>query len=294
MMNSKWAYKGYLQGIKMAIVEGKGMTIKNNIIYKTKEFEFLHQFKKLTFQIEKYTSNNEYNIINTKNSQDSSCFSEDIKIIDEINEKNPNSLKEQILKEDEGLNIKNPEEKYISNISNGIIMNETSVNKITNVITNNNSTINENYTLNKENESNKLTKNDLKSININSNITDNKFVKINIEKNNNNQNNTTYFKINEYNNNVKNMINYNYNYNHNYTNNIIKKIKAKQNLNNKRNYTNPKAIYYGNARQYIQTVEANDTNNTNIDFNIIIDKQKSNCCENCIDYQQVTQVCFIF
>ena len=60
MMNSKWAYKGYLHGIKMTIVEGKGMTVKNDILYKTKEFEFLHQFKKLTFQIEKYTSSNEY------------------------------------------------------------------------------------------------------------------------------------------------------------------------------------------------------------------------------------------
>ena len=290
MMNSKWAYKGYLHGIKMTIVEGKGMTVKNDILYKTKEFEFLHQFKKLTFQIEKYTSSNEYNAINSKNSQNSSYYSGDINVINEIKENNSNDIKEEEeenLKEDENLNIKNIEEKYASDISNEIIINETSVNKNTNVFTNKNSTINDNITLNKENEKNKLLKIDLNNNNINSNITDN-------------NNNSTYFKINEYNNNVKNMINYNFNNTNSNTNanantnNIIKKIKAKQNLNNKRYSKNPKAVYYGNARQYIQNMEGNDTNNTNIDFNIVIDKQKSNCCDNCIDYQQATQVCFIF
>ena len=294
MMNSKWAYKGYLHGIKMTIVEGKGMTVKNDILYKTKEFEFLHQFKKLTFQIEKYTSSNEYNAINSKNSQNSSYYSGDVNVINEIKENNSNDIKEEEeenLKEDENLNIKNIEEKYASDISNEIIINETSVNKNTNVFTNKNSTINDNITLNKENEKNKLLKIDLNNNNINSNITDN-------------NNNSSYFKINEYNNNVKNMINYNFNNTNSNTNantnangntnNIIKKIKAKQNLNNKRYSKNPKAVYYGNARQYIQNVEGNDTNNTNIDFNIVIDKQKSNCCDNCIDYQQATQVCFIF
>ena len=300
MMNSKWAYKGYLHGIKMTIVEGKGMTVKNDILYKTKEFEFLHQFKKLTFQIEKYTSNNEYNIINSKNSQNSSYYSEDINVINEIKENNSKSIKEEEenLKEDENLNIKNIEEKYASDISNEIIINETSINKNTNVFTNKNSTINDNYTLNKENDKNKLLKKELNNNNINSNITDKNFDKINLEKNNNNCNNSTYFKINEYNNNVKNMINYNFsnnnNSNNNNTNNIIKKIQVKQNLNNKRYSKNPKAVYYGNARQYIQNVEGNETNNTNIDFNIVIDKQKSNCCDNCSDYQQATQICFIF
>ena len=283
MMNSKWAYKGYLHGIKMTIVEGKGMTVKNDILYKTKEFEFLHQFKKLTFQIEKYTSSNEYNAINSKNSQNSSYYSGDVNVINEIKENNSNDIKEEEeenLKEDENLNIKNIEEKYASDISNEIIINETSVNKNTNVFTNKNSTINDNITLNKENEKNKLLKIDLNNNNINSNITDN-------------NNNSSYFKINEYNNNVKNMINYNFNNTNSNTNantnangntnNIIKKIKAKQNLNNKRYSKNPKAVYYGNARQYIQNVEGNDTNNTNIDFNIVIDKQKSNCCDNCID-----------
>ena len=304
MMNSKWAYKGYLQGIKMTLVEGKGMTVKNDILYKTKEFEFLHQFKKLTFQIERYTSSNEYNIINSKNSQNSSYYSEGINSINKINEiKENNSIKEEKeenLKEDENSDIKNIEEKYASEISNEIIINETSVNKNTNVFTNKNSTINDNYTLNKENEKNKLLKKDLNNNIINTNITDNIFDKINIEKNNNNK--STYFKINEHNNTVKNMVNYNFNSNNNNNsnsnnnnnNNIIKKIKVKQSLNNKRYTKNPKAVYYGNARQYIQNVEGNDTNNTNIDFNIVIDKQKSNCCENCIDYQQATQVCFIF
>ena len=94
------------------------------------------------------------------------------------------------------------------------------------------------------------------------------------------------------------MINYNFsnnnNSNNNNTNNIIKKIQVKQNLNNKRYSKNPKAVYYGNARQYIQNVEGNETNNTNIDFNIVIDKQKSNCCDNWSDYHQATQICFIF
>ena len=296
MMNSKWSYKGYLQGIKMTIVEGKGMTIKNNTLYKTKEFEFLHQFKKLTFQIEKYTSKNDYNNIDSKNNQNSSYYSEDINVINEINEKNSNNLNGEIFNEDENLNIKMLEEKYNSNISNGIILNETEINKITNVFTNINSTINDNYTLNKENEKSKLFIKDLNNNNINSNITENNFERINIERNNNNYNNATYFKINEYNNNVKNMINYNFSQNNNNTNtnNIIKRIKIKQSLNNKRNCKNHKVIYYGNARQYIQNLEGNETKNTNIDFNIIIDKQKSNCCENCIDYQQITQVCFIF
>jgi hypothetical protein len=307
MMNSKWAYKGYLHGIKMTIVEGKGMTVKNDILYKTKEFNFLHQFKKLTFQIENYTSSNEYNIINSKNSQNSSYYSEDINVINEIKENNEindisNNINEENLKKDENLNIKNIEEKYASEISNEIIINETSVNKNTNIFTNKNSTINDNFILNKENEKNKLLKKDLNNNNINSNLTDNNFDKTNIEKNNNNCNNSTYFKINEYNNNVKNMINYNFNNNNtntnsnntNNNNNIMKKIKVKQNINNKRFSKNPKAVYYGNARQYIQNVEGNDTNNTNIDLNIVIDKQKSNCCDNCIDYQQATQVCFIF
>jgi SWI/SNF-related matrix-associated actin-dependent regulator of chromatin subfamily A protein 2/4 len=305
-MNSKWAYKGYLHGIKMTIVEGKGMTVKNDILYKTKEFEFLHQFKKLTFQIEKYTSSNEYNIINSKNSQNSSYYSEDINVINEIKENNSKSIKEEEenLKEDENLNIKNIEEKYASDISNKIIINETSINKNTNVFTNKNSTIYDNYTLNKENDKNKILKKEFNNNNINSNISDKNFDKINLEKNNNNCNNSTYFKINEHNNNLKNMINYNFsnnnnsnnysNNNNNNTNNIIKKIQVKQNLNNKRYSKNPKAVYYGNARQYIQNVEGNETNNTNIDFNIVIDKQKSNCCDNCIDYQQATQVCFIF
>ena len=291
MMNAKWSYKGYLHGIKMTIVEGKGTTIKNDILYKTKEFEFLHQFKKLTFQIDKYTSKNDYNIINSKNTLNSSFFSEDINIINEINEKNSNKLDEEIFNEDEKLNIKNLEEKYVSEIENGLIINETSVNKITNVFTNN-----DNYSFNKEKEKSKILKKDFNNNNINSNKSENNFERINIAKNNNNDYNATYSKINEYNNNVKNMINYNYSHNNNNTNtnNIIKKIKIKQSLNNKRNCKNPKVVYYGNARQYIQNLERNETNNTNIDFNIIIDKQKSNCCENCFDYQQITQVCFIF
>ena len=55
-----------------------------------------------------------------------------------------------------------------------------------------------------------------------------------------------------------------------------------------------KQINEGNKKRYSQNFENYDNNNTNIDFNIIIDKAKTNCCENCFDYEQISQVCSIF
>ena len=60
MVNAKWSYKGYLEGIKITMIEGKGFTVINDILYRTKEFDFLNQFKKLLFQIEFYISKNNY------------------------------------------------------------------------------------------------------------------------------------------------------------------------------------------------------------------------------------------
>ena len=58
MLNSKWVYKGTLSGPKYSNVEGQGITILNDIIYRTDEIIFSQQFISLYFQIEKYFSNN--------------------------------------------------------------------------------------------------------------------------------------------------------------------------------------------------------------------------------------------
>jgi hypothetical protein len=75
-------------------------------------------------------------------------------------------------------------------------------------------------------------------------------------------------------------------------NNIFMELKSKQNLYRKNNTI--KQINEGNKKRYSQNFENYDNNNTNIDFNIIIDKAKTNCCENCFDYEQISQVCSIF
>ena len=151
-------------------------------------------------------------------------------------------------------------------------------------ITNKTSTIIDNYTNYKENEKTSIINNYNNITNSNLNISNN-----NINMNNSKINtNNSFNKINEYNHNIKNMINYNYN------NNIIKKIRAKKIGNGFRKVSNPKTTYFGNGKQYIQNIEGNETKNTNIDFNIIIDKTKSKCCDNCFDIEQTTQVCSIF
>ena len=298
MMNSQWAYKGYLNGIKMTIIDGKGMTVMNDIIYKTKDFDFLHQFKKLVFQIERYISKNNYEQIMTKNSINNSEFSEELNIINENYEKNKISEtenEENLEEENENLNKINLDGKFNSEISNtGLIFNDTSINKNTNMnvmtkantlnITNKTSTIIDNYTNYKENEKTSIINNYNNITNSNLNISNN-----NINMNNSKINtNNSFNKINEYNHNIKNMINYNYN------NNIIKKIRAKKIGNGFRKVSHPKTTYFGNGKQYIQNIEGNETKNTNIDFNIIIDKTKSKCCDNCFDIEQTTQVCSIF
>ena len=58
MMNAKWVYKGFLSGLKYSNVEGQGITILNDIIYRTNEILFAQQFISLSFQIKKYYSNN--------------------------------------------------------------------------------------------------------------------------------------------------------------------------------------------------------------------------------------------
>ena len=58
MMNAKWLYKGFLSGIKYSNVEGQGITMLNDIIYRTNEILFSHQFMSLCFLIEKYLTNN--------------------------------------------------------------------------------------------------------------------------------------------------------------------------------------------------------------------------------------------
>ena len=58
MMNAKWLYKGFLSGIKYSNVEGQGITMLNDVIYRTNEILFSHQFMSLCFLIEKYLTNN--------------------------------------------------------------------------------------------------------------------------------------------------------------------------------------------------------------------------------------------
>lgn len=264
MLNAKWAYKGYLIGIKMTIVEGKGMTVIKDILYKTKEFDFLNQFKKLIFQIERYNSKNKYDPLYTKN--ESSFCSEDYNVKNE-NDKMNNRINTDI----DISNLKQiKEEKKIEKISN-IIKNEDIIDsKIEEDIKiNNNLKINEISNINKfENEHN---------------ILNNKKVQ---EKKTNNIDNNLKNEINNDINNFKNNI-INYDYKH-----ATKKFYLKNiNLNRK---NNSKGTYYGNSKQTILNPDGNETFNTNVDFTIIIDKAKSNCCDNCFDYRRTSQACLIF
>ena len=75
--------------------------------------------------------------------------------------------------------------------------------------------------------------------------------------------------------------------------NNFPKLKSKQNLYKKNNsikHTYP----LNNNKRYSNNIENFDNNNTNIDFNIIIDKAKTNCCENCLEYDQISRACCIF
>ena len=216
MMNAKWSYKGYLEGIKMTVVDGKGITVMNDLLYKTKEFNFLRQFKKLLFQIEQYYSKNYY----FKN-DNNSISDEKINSIDE-NIKSNETKNENIFEKDNKIN--------------------ENANKIKEIqITNHNN--------------NNQKKND-------------QFIKF---KNENNQIEDSYLEKN------------NFNFN---------SIKSKQNFLKKN--SSIKQTYPGNNKRYSQNIENFENNNTNIDFNIIIDKPNNNCCENCFEYDQISRVCSIF
>ena len=248
MMNSKWVYKGFLQGIKTTVVEGKGMTMMNNILYITKEFDFSHQFKSLLFQIEKYFSKNDYNqnSNNTINSLNDDTLT---------NESNVNESKNNIDK----INLNNKIAGF----------------KISTIASNGTTTQNETG----------------KNINLN-----------NINFTNNNNNNCTN-NISNFNNvtnieDVKNdngcLMNMNLNNNNYYFNtknkNLYKQMQYK--YRNNLNIYNKKLIDK-NTRQNNHNQENNIKRDTN-DFNIIIDKTKTKCCDSCINYEQVSQVCEIF
>jgi HD superfamily phosphohydrolase len=91
MINAKWVYRGYLTGLKYSNVEGQGITILNDVIYRTKQILFSQQFLALNIQIEKYFSNNtiikeekqkKFSTINTTYYTDNSNYS----IVSEENE----------------------------------------------------------------------------------------------------------------------------------------------------------------------------------------------------------------
>ena len=276
MVNSKWAFKGYLIGIKMTNVEGKGMTVIRDILYKTKEFDFLHQFKKLVFQIDRYNPKNKYTPIEAKS--DSSLCSIDFKNLNDDNKKNINNIKNN----NQIINLKT-EENIVQDIPNQILNEDKNIIKISTIdISNNN--INEDEK-NKSLLSNKLQKEINDNIN---NVIKNEQKKIdNIIHNNINSslNNNIHKYIDNINKSINNKFEYKY---------LTKKLNIKRNINLNRKANNSKGIYYGNSKQVIQNGDGNETNNTNVDFNIIIDKKKSNCCESCFDCQTVSQACCIY
>ena len=221
MMNSKWSYKGYLEGIKMTVADGKGLTVVNNLLYRTKEFNFLTQFKKLLFQADFYISKNNYKI------EDNNT------ILSEISE-----IKEDIIIDDKNSHI-----EKIKDINIKLKKEEIGQNTIKNKDI-------------QTKEHNK--RNSKKSEN---------FIKFKTEKQITQPENTDF------------------------ENNSFITLKTKQNLSKKN--TNIKNINTGNKR-YTHNIENFENNNTNIDFNIIIDKAKTNCCETCFEYDQLSQVCSIF
>ena len=216
MMNAKWSYKGYLEGIKMTVVDGKGITVMNDLLYKTKEFNFLRQFKKLLFQIEQYYSKNYY----FKNDNNS------------ISDEKINSIDE---------NIKSNETK-----NENIFEKDNKINENTNKI---------------------------------------KEIQITNHNNNNQKKNDQFIKFKNENNQIEDSCLEKNNFNFN-------SLKSKQNFFKKN--SSIKQTYPGNNKRYSQNIENFENNNTNIDFNIIIDKPNNNCCENCFEYDQISRVCSIF
>jgi len=286
MMNAKWAYKGYLIGIKNTVVEGKGMTVIKDILYKSKEFDFLNQFKRLLFEIERYNSKNKYNPIFTKN--DSSIYSDNYNFNNGTEINNDINLKENIDNiASKGNEIFNETDNNYRNSKKFSIKNENCINL----------TLNENQKdINNEKEKNKIIVNNKNEYNNNNtdnnNINNNKIYNdIIINKNNdkiikyeNFYNNRNDNNINKFNNNINNN-NINYDY---------KKSNIMKNINENKRNKNFKKIYYGNSKKSIPILDGNETKNTNVDFNIIIDNTNSNCCDKCFDCQQVSQVCSIY
>ena len=221
MMNSKWSYKGYLEGIKMTVVDGKGLTVVNNLLYRTKEFNFLTQFKKLLFQADFYISKNNYKI------EDNNT------ILSEISE-----IKEDIIIDDKNSHI-----EKIKDINIKLKKEE----------------IGQNTIKNKDIQTKEHNKRNSKK--------SEHFIKFKTEKQITQPENTDF------------------------ENNSFITLKTKQKLSKKN--TNIKNINTGNKR-YTHNIENFENNNTNIDFNIIIDKAKTNCCETCFEYDQLSQVCSIF
>ena len=221
MMNSKWSYKGYLEGIKMTVVDGKGLTVINNLLYRTKEFNFLTQFKKLLFQADFYISKNNY-----KNDDNNILLSEISEIKEDIIIDDKNSFIDKV----KDINIKlKKEENELDQIKNKDI--------------------------------------EVKQHNKRNSKKSGNFIKFKTEKQIIQPENTDF------------------------ENNTFITLKTKQNLYKKN--TTIKNINAGNKR-YSHNIENFENNNTNIDFNIIIDKAKTNCCETCFEYDQLSQVCSIF
>ena len=255
----------------MTNVEGKGMTVLKDILYKTKEFDFNHQFKKLIFQIERYSPKNKYNPNEDKNNNiNENSFCSDVIYTNKSENNNKIDNSNQILDNNNIINlIDKDKENIIPEIPNELNNNSDKNKKIKEkenkikVI----SEIKKKYNENNENDGKDI-------YNINYNFEN----KNNIIKEDDNNNSIITNNVN--NNNIKN---------------ITKKINAKRNFNLNRKNNSSKGTYFGNAKQVIQNGDGNETNNTNIDFNIIIEKKKSNCCDNCLDYYHpVTQLCCIF
>ena len=263
MMNAKWAYKGYLRGIKMTNAEGKGMTALKDILYKTKEFDFLSQFKRLLFEIERFNSKNIYNPNYSK--CDNSFYSDNYNsnINNEIDKGN---IDLQCDINDAKLNKNIFKEKEIIDIFNEINDNDNELN-------------NDKY----ENHSNKIEKHSNLQVKDNQNESDKNNEKYNIKNeysNNSIENNSS---------NINNTI-----INKNMYRNSNKELDTKINSNINKKNNNSKGTYYGNSKQALQNKDVNETYITNVGFNIIIDKTKTNCCENCFDIQQGSQVCSIY
>ena len=76
MINAKWQYKGFLKCSKVSKINGDGLTIINNKLYKINDIKFEEQFHSLLFEVEFYQSrlqkNKKFNTFNNESKNDSS------------------------------------------------------------------------------------------------------------------------------------------------------------------------------------------------------------------------------